>query len=178
MSLFRRSHPPAGLAVRFDASERMLAQGRTATGDPVVATQRGLWTPEGTRIGWHQISKATWSGSELTVVTAVRVDDGPESGPAVIVDAEPLRWPISEPGRLPQVVQKRVNHSVALTEHHLAGSAGVRIVARRVSGRDGLAWFVRYDHPADARSPGVIAAVEQLLARVQGLAAGADDPDL
>jgi hypothetical protein len=61
-----------------------------------------------------------------------------------------------------------VTRSVAFTAHHPLPSGGVRVVARRVAGRDGLAWHVRYDDGTDVADPAVLAATAELVAEAAG----------
>jgi len=148
----------------LERDERVLAWGATDDGEPMLATQLGLWAPmpDGRRrIGWHEINKAAWKEGLLTVTEAVHVESD------VVEDAAPCRWSIAEPGKLPVIIRKRVEGSVAFTEHHSVGAVGVRVVARRVPGRNGLSWWVRYDRPGDHERPDVPAKVEALLTEAQ-----------
>jgi hypothetical protein len=129
----------------LEADERILAWADAPDGQVVVATNQGLWLPGRHRLGWHQINKAAWSGRELRV-TAATVDKECE-GWAVVVDDPVVSILLLEPGDVPEQVRARVTKSVAYTSHHeLPGDGrGVRIVARRVAGVDGLTWTVRFD---------------------------------
>jgi hypothetical protein len=61
-------------------------------------------------------------------------------------------------------VRERVNASVAYTNlEQLPQGGAARIVARRISGRDGLFWFVRYEGRVDRNDPGVISATSRLV---------------
>jgi hypothetical protein len=174
VSLFRRK-PPAKLRPKFDRSERVLAWARTAENHGaagpgvVVVTTLGLWLPGRARLGWHQIHKATWAGARLTVVPSVPVGDPVPltDGTAftVMADDAPVTAHLTEPGEVPAAVRARVTRSVAFTAHHpLPPGGGVRVVARRVPGVDGLAWHVRYDDGTDATDPAVAAATADLVA--------------
>jgi hypothetical protein len=160
LDVFRRGRPPAEALRLIDRDERVTAWGRTADGDVVVATPMGLWLPgaAGTaRVGWHEIHKARWDDGVLTLVLSV------ESSPGVREDAPPQRYVLGEPQGLPAEVRTRVTRSVAYTTHHRLADGGVRIVARRVPGRDGLEWAVRYD-PATSRDADTDQRVADLLA--------------
>ncbi|MEJ3745165.1 hypothetical protein WEI85_17945 [Actinomycetes bacterium KLBMP 9797] len=143
----------------LDRDERILAWAETGDG-VLVATNRGLWLPGLKRLGWHEIHKAVWSGRELTVTPAAVVEE--HGGYAVVADQPLLSYLLLAPGDLPHQVRARVTRSVAYTEHHLLpGGGGVRIVARRVSGVDGLTWTARYDagsSPDDAAVADLVAA--------------------
>ncbi|GAA4713082.1 hypothetical protein [Phytohabitans rumicis] len=144
MKLFRRKAKlPADRRPALEADERILSWAESSDGD-VVATNLGLWLPGRARLGWHEIHKAVWSGRELTVTPAGVVRERPEY--AVVADEPLLTYLLLEPGDVPHQVRARVTRSVAYTEHHpLPDGGGVRVVARRVSGVDGLTWTARYD---------------------------------
>lgn len=164
---FRRPRPPAEVTRQLERDERLLAWGRTTDGDVVVATPRGLRVPGGRRIGWHTIDKAAWADGALTVIEGTVAADDPD----FVEDQPPRTWILDEPGTIPNVVRIRVNRSVAVTEHHeLHPAGGVRIVARRVSGRDGLSWFARCDPGTDRRRPEVREQVTALLAEARARA--------
>lgn len=160
MALFKRKPKlPADKRPALEAEERILAWASTSDDDVVVATNRGLWLPGLSRLGWHEIHKAVWSGRELVVTPAAVIDE--RDGYSVVADQPILSTLLLDPGELPDQVRTRVTRSVAYTEHHaLPGGGGVRVVARRVSGVDGLTWAVRYD-PGTPEDP---AAVDQLVA--------------
>ncbi len=165
----RRRKPPAKLRRPFERGERVLAWARSAD-DPaaaVVVTTLGLWLPGRDRFGWHQINKATWSGSRLTVVPSVAVGDGlgqDGSNYTVMADDAAVAVNLTDPGNVPLTVRQRVTKSVAYTAHHPLPVGGVRVVARRVPGRNGVAWHVRYDDGTDAADPSVAAFTSELVA--------------
>ena len=170
--VFGRRKPPAKLRPPLVRGERVLAWARTSA-DPqqvVVATTLGLWLPGRDRLGWHEIHKATWAGSRLTVVPAVQVGTSGEPGErhgtayAVMADDAAVVVDLTEPGDVPAEVRKRVTRSVAYTAHHPLGNGGVRVVARRVAGVDGLTWHVRYDDGTDLSDPEVAQATAELVA--------------
>lgn len=167
MIVFGRRKPPAKLRPRLDRGERVLAWARTA-GDPnqvIVVTTLGLWLPGRSRLGWHQIHKATWAGSRLTVVPSVEVSSA-SNGVAytVMADDTPIVVDLTDPGEVPAEVRKRVTRSVAFTAHHPLETGGVRVVARRMAGVDGVAWHVRYDDGTDPADPHVEQATAELVA--------------
>jgi hypothetical protein len=141
--VFRRQPKlPADAGVALDPDERVLAWSKT-DGGYAVATNRGLRLPGADRLGWHEIHKAVWSGRELTVTPAgVREE---REGYAVVDDLPPRTVLLLDPRDVPRQVQARVTGSVSYTMHHRLPGGGARVVARRVSGRDGLSWTVRYD---------------------------------
>ena len=160
MALFKRKPKlPADRRPALEPDERILAWATVGDDAVVVATNRGLWLPGHHRLGWHEIHKAVWSGRELEVTPATVVDK--RDGYAVVADQPTLSTLLLDPGDLPDQVRTRVTRSVAYTEHHpLPEGGGVRVVARRVSGVDGLTWTVRYD----PGTPPDEAAVDDLVA--------------
>jgi hypothetical protein len=164
MKLFRRkAKMPADRRPALEPDERILAWAESSGGGDVVATNRGLWLPGLARLGWHEIHKAVWSGRELTVTPAAVVAE--HSGYAVVADQPLLSYLLLEPDDVPHQVRARVTRSVAYTEHHLLpDGGGVRVVARRVSGVDGLTWTVRYDEgtaPDEAAVDDLVAAARE-----------------
>jgi hypothetical protein len=167
----RRRKPPGKVRPALERNERVLAWApAAAAGAPaaVVATNLGLWLPgHAARLGWHQVHKATWSGSNLTVVPSVRVADGIGSDGSpytVMADDTSVVVSLSDPDDVPAVVRKRVTQSVAFTAHFPLSSGGVRVVARRVAGVNGLVWHVRYDEGADPADPEVQAVTAAMVA--------------
>jgi hypothetical protein len=194
--VFGRRRLPAKLRPKLERSERVLAWARTA-GEPeqagvVVVTTLGLWLPGRSRLGWHHIHKATWSGARLTVVPATQVGEPVAldglARPArhvgsytVMADDVPVTVALADPGDLPHTVRQRVTRSVAYTAHHplpptpesgAQPRGGVRVVARRVAGVDGLAWHVRYDEGTDTNDPSVMAFTADLVAEAAAPARG------
>ena len=175
--LFKRRKLPADRLPRLAPNERVLAW--SPTGEPatveatVVATNLGLWW-QGERLGWHQIAKATWDGSAMTIIEARTVAD--RGGYAVIVDQPPRRLPLTDPDQLPHQVRLRVTSSVSYPRHHpLSGTpGGVWVAGRRIPGVDGLTWIVRYDDGVDADVPGVVAITDQLVAAARADATPSD----
>lgn len=173
--MFRRKPKlPDAQRPALDAGERILAwsaldgdpteQGPgapTGEGPVVVATNFGLLLPgQDGRIGWHEIHKASWSGRELTVVPATLVEH--RDSYDVMADAPAQSYALLDAGDVPHEVRARVTRSVGYSTHHQ--EPGVRIVARRVPGVDGLSWAARYDTGVDAKDPAVIAATDELVA--------------
>lgn len=174
MRLFRRRLP---LARRPDLApdERVVAWAVTGAGDAgtVVVTNRGLWLPGAdTRLGWHEVIKATWDERTLTVIPARQVDAG--EGYEVVADAPARRAALPHPGDVPHQVRTRVTASVGFTTYDAVPGGAARVAGRKVSGRDGLTWTVRYDPGTPADDPQVRAATAALVAAAR--AATAVDP--
>jgi hypothetical protein len=80
---------------------------------------------------------------------------------------------MSRPDDVPADVRSRVTRSVAYTGHFPLPDGGMRVVARRVPGRNGVDWHVRYDDGTDREDPEVVAATTAIVAEV-----AAPDPTL
>lgn len=171
----------------------MLTFASTPYGELVVATPKGLWIadhaaagaaagpadppassagrrlltsadgPAGHRLPWEEIVTAKWAGDTLTVTTAVEVV------PKIMKRQPPITLPLPEPADLPRVVRQRVDRSVAASYRRpLANAATVLLVARRVSGQDGLQWYAVFDRDSDADDP---AAQKQALEMLESASA-------
>lgn len=167
MSLFRRRRLPAASRPELQRDERVLAWATTANEAVVVVTNFGLWLPGITgsaRLGWHEIHKATWSGRALLVVPA-RETEARETY-TEMVDEGTVSVTLLDPDKVPEQVRARVTKSVAYTSHHALPGGGVRVVARRVPGKDGLRWTVRYDPGTPADDDAVAALVADARAAI------------
>jgi hypothetical protein len=163
MAWFRRPALPPEERPPLARDERVVAWARTDTG-VLSATNFGLWLPldPPARLGWHEIHKAVWTGSELAVTAAREVTARP--GFAVVEDLPTVTFTVSEPGELPHQVRARVTRSVGYSAHHrLPGGGGFRVAARRVPGLDGLRWTVRYDPGVDPDDPIVAEVTGQIV---------------
>ncbi|WP_245736779.1 hypothetical protein [Micromonospora pattaloongensis] len=175
MALFRRRPKlPADRRPALDRDERVLAWSAVADSEAVVVvTNRGLWLPaQPARLGWHEIHKAVWSGTELAVTPAHVVAE--RDGYRVVADRPVQSYRLREPGEVPHHVRARVTSSVAYSLHHPFAGGGVRVVGRRVSGVDGLSWTVRYDPATDHDSDEAREVAAALVAQARGTA----DPSL
>jgi hypothetical protein len=171
MAFFRRRTLPADKRPRLEREERVVAWAQTPAGDAVVATNRGLFLPgRPARLPWHQIHKAVWSGRELMVTPAETVEE--RDGYEVAEDLPSEGHLLLDPRDLPRQVYTRVTRSVAYTVHHqVPGGGGVRVVARRVSGADGLAWSVRYEPGTDRDSDAIRQRTAELVAEARAAVA-------
>jgi hypothetical protein len=151
---------PDGFAGRLDEQERVLAVAEMVGGGHLVVTSHGVWLPDGRRIGWHLVSKATWSDGALTVVEAEEFDSTGEV--ALLRDLPPRQLRLAEPGGVPEAVHKRVESSIRYRHHRELPGGGAWFVQRSVPGRDGLLLQVRADPGTDA------AAVRRVATEVAG----------
>ena len=166
--MFGRRKVPSNLTPSLERDERVLAWARLNDGVALVATNRGLWLPVGggdlRRLGWHEIHKATWGDGVLTLVAADSTPLIEDSDISVAVDSAPEAYKLDDADNLPKRIRERVTASVAYTSlHQLPTGGSARVVGRRISGRDGLSWFVRYEGNVDRTDPAVIAATSELV---------------
>jgi hypothetical protein len=152
--LLRRPTLPDGVVLEPD--EHVVAVADVAGGGKVVATSRGLWLPDGRRLRWHLISKATWEGGALAVVEAKEVET--VAGAVLIADEPPRRLRLANPGRVPEAVHRRVTGSIKSRHHRDLPGGGAWFVQRAVAGRDGIVLQVRADPGTDADAVRRVAA--------------------
>jgi hypothetical protein len=170
VSIFRRKPKlPAALRPALEPDERVLAWAAPADDQALVATNLGLWLPGCDRLGWQDIHKAAWSGRELRVTPAETAQE--RDGYVVLVDGPVASYLLLDPGELPDQVRTRVTRSVAFTAHYPLPVGGVRVVARRVSGQDGLSWAVRYDSGTPVDREEVVHVTDELVTAARDAAA-------
>lgn len=160
--LGRRERPPAEALSRLDRDERVVSWATTADGDAVVATPLGLWLPGEERIGWHLVDKATWRDGVLMIVAAV------DSGGGVLDELPPRSVRVAVPRDLPQTVRVRVERTITVTRRYALAGGGVRVVGRRVPGRDGVSWQLVFDPAVDREDPEVRAAAAAYVEQLRG----------
>lgn len=153
---------PAAVRAVVGANERILAWAGVRDNDQrfVVATNRGLWWPDepARLILWHLITKVIWSDGVLAVTEAELADDLllVDHDPATVRldDPDPLqplreerdRVPVvGDPAKLTKIIRQRVEGSVVQTHLIRLSEGSARVVARKVSGSDGLAWWARLE---------------------------------
>jgi hypothetical protein len=137
MAFWNRRKLPSAYRELYAKNERTLAWAARADGPDtglVIATNLGLWVDR-RRIGWHEISKATWDNPVLTVTTLEVVDD--DVDPVIVRDRDPFKLTLVEPGHLPHQIYQRVTASITSSELR---ADGTRLVGRRMPGVDGIAW--------------------------------------
>jgi hypothetical protein len=160
-----RELTPEGFTGTLAADERVLADSRTRHGEVVLATERGLWIGD-ERVPWHLLSKATWAGGALEVVEARELEHL-GGGVVLLADAEPRRLPLPEPGRVPEIVHRRVTGAIHSRQHHDLPSGGAWFVQRRTP--DGVVLHVRPDPGTDPDEVRTLAAgVGEKLGRARG----------
>jgi hypothetical protein len=161
-----RRKPPAGARPTLERDERIITWAPladpTAAAGAVVVTTRGVFLPGRERLGWHEIHKATWSSPRLVVVPGRQIAEG--DGYVVMADDAPVVVALSKPDDVPDQVRQRVTKSVAFTHHQPVPGGGIRVVGRRIPGRNGLVYHVRYDDGTDGTDPEVVAFTSELVA--------------
>ena len=155
---------PGEVRRRLDRTEHVVTWTDTAAG-PLVVTNLGLWWPgedgAARRIGWENIDKAVWSDGTLSVVEADIVDD------LLLVEREPVALELTEPRSVPSAVRKRVESTVAQRHEVPVTGQMVRIVARRLPGRDGLGWWALLPDDLADTEP-VREAIRRRIERLRG----------
>jgi hypothetical protein len=159
LSRRRRERPPADVVALLDPDDRIVSWAPTVAGGTLVASRRGLWWPDSPSprlINWERIDKATWQDAAVTVVEADLIDD------LLLIDRAPVRIELAEARDLPQTIRQRVQSGVVSSELVTGGGVSMRVVGRRVPGRDGVSWWARLE-PGVPDSPVVRAVVHDVL---------------
>jgi hypothetical protein len=170
MRLPRGERPPAEVVRLLDQGERVTGWADLAGGVVAVATPLGVWLPGAAepaaayeRTPWHLIDKATWNPPRVALTVAVEGET--LEGASVLVELPPRTLSLETARNLPREVRDRVTRSVWHSAHHaLAPGGGVLVVARRVAGRDGLSWQLRFDPGTDPGDPLLREQVARLVA--------------
>lgn len=148
LARWRRHRLPTEAARPWESGERVVAWAPVESGY-LVATNRGLWLPgRDERLGWHEIHKVTWSERRLMILPGRLVREAasaPDAPVDVLADADQVEFTLTDPGDLPRQIRERVTRNIVYSTHHELSNGGVRVVARRVPGRDGLTYQLRYD---------------------------------
>ena len=140
--------------------ERVLAAAPVTGAGWVAATDHALHVG-GVRLPWSCVVRAAWErADDVLVVETVAAEPG--------VAAATRRLPLEQPGSVPAVVRERVMDSIVVTQRvQLTGSAGVRVVARRIPGSAELAWQLVLDEGLDPADPEVRAGAQAVLDAVR-----------
>ena len=116
---------------------------------PAIGTAGSLAGPAvgAERLSWHLISKATWEGGVLGVVATRETEN--LAGAVLIADQPVRRFRLATPGRVPEIVHRRVTGSIRSRHHRDLPGGGAWFVQRAVPGRDGTVLQVRADPGTD-----------------------------
>lgn len=123
--------PPDVQAVADAApKERLLSWARDDAGEPIVATNAGIWA-YGDRLAWTEIDHVGWAEGVLAILA---------------IDGQTRHIALTEDRDLPAVVRGEVEGSVVTSRAVplRPDGGGAMIVARR-DGTGELHWRVRYD---------------------------------
>jgi len=159
LSARRRERPPAEVVALLAADDRIVSWAPTLAGGAVAASRFGLWWPEPAgprRINWELIDNATWHNDTVTVIEANLVDG------LLLVDRAPVSVELAQARDLPPTIRRRVQSSVVSSELVTGGGIAMRVVGRRVPGRDGVSWWARLE-PGTRDSPDVRVIVHDVL---------------
>lgn len=151
---------PPGVRAKLalDGGERVIAHAGGGGGDYVVATDRALHLPDGSRVGWESVEHAEWKAGVLHVRETVALGERPREHHVRLAD----------PGRLPETVRERITSTIAISQYEqLEKGHGVRIVARRRPATGETVWTVIFDAGLDPHDPALRARAEQVLTRVR-----------
>lgn len=159
--------PARGHRVAVAPGERVLAQAVVVGGGALAGTRDALYLPaspdpsvapgDTRRIPWEQVEAADWD-ADSAVLRVSEVGSWGEQRPEHAFTLEPSR-------RLLQLIRERVSASVVLQRHvPVAGSRGLRVIARRSPGRTApVQWFYEYDAGVDPEDPAVRRAATEAL---------------
>jgi hypothetical protein len=159
---FARPPEPVRAAVEAtsDVDERVLTWGSLVRDEGwLVATTRGLRVVNAAGgeaaalLPWHEVGHARWvatadGGGSFTITPLTEVEPGVQARLA------PRRHALSDPGKLPQEVRRRVDQTVVASQRFpLPDRGGVVLVARRLPGQAAKEWTVVFDHDVDRADP-------------------------
>lgn len=171
---------PPGVELPMRPHETLVQWATGRDGEIVAVTNLALWLVrdgQPLELGWHTVNKATWQDGVLSVTPGQVAGSVEAAGVElpVIVAGRPVVVQLPDARRLPEQVQSRVTRSVALSEYvPVSDGGGVRVVARRIAGRDGLRWFVHPDPGVSMTDPEVLAAVHDLFTQLRQEASPVD----
>lgn len=160
---FRRPSLPAEVRAELalERGERLLSWAPLASGGHAVATDRALVILRGAdrqRVAWWQVTSATWDDQAQQIVLTALTEQGPQA----------VTLPVPERTPLPETVRERVQSSIVVSQHvPLRGSAGVRVVGRRVPGQADVLWQMVLDRGLDPTDEQVRALAQDAVERVR-----------
>jgi len=156
MKVFRRLPAEVRKSLAVEPGERILtfvptgAPGVPPDGGHLVATNLALFLPNGTRVPYESVDRASWDEQGLHLIT---------------MDGTRHQVPVAEPWLLPETVRERVNATIVVNKHVRlpGGRGGVRLVARRKPAGEVTGWTFVFDDGLDPADPGLRALAEQAL---------------
>lgn len=138
----------------LEPGERVLAVARRPDGGWVVGTDRAL-VATGVRTPWVDVAHAQWLDEEGVLVVETVHDPGRSA-----------RYPLDEPGRLPETVRERVTASIVVSRRVAVGDGGLRVVGRREATGE-LLWQVVPDPGVDLEQPVVREVADRTLRQMR-----------
>jgi hypothetical protein len=149
--------PDAVKATALGPGERRVAWAMTPEAQPVVASTRALYLPDGTTLAWDEIERAHWEKPALHLIELTE-QEGSGRRHEVVLD-------LDHDTDLPEEVRGRVSASFAWSSHvKLRPTGGVRIVGRRRAGMEVLDWQLVFDRDTDPHDPALRTQAEEHLA--------------
>ncbi len=151
-------------ALQLRRKERILTTTPDRAGRWHVATDQALHLDADDghrRVPWHCVDRATWDRDTEQLVIFEVADFG-QPQPRYALD-------MAEPGQLLEVVRERVTASIVLSRHvPVAGSRGLKVVARRPpAGDGGVSWSFWLDNGLEPDTPEVVEAANRGLAEAR-----------
>lgn len=158
MGIFRRTAVPAAVkGVALGPGERRVAWATTPDGQPVVASTRALYLPDGMTLAWDAIERVHWDRPVLRLIELTERAGGGQQ--------HRVELDLDQDTDLPVEVRARISASVAWSSHvKLRPAGGVRIVGRRRAGMEVLDWQLVFDADTDPTDPAARAQAEEHLA--------------
>jgi hypothetical protein len=142
----RRTVPDTVKAV----ADRRLAWGVTLDGVTLVASPASLYV-DGVPLAWTSIEKVGWATPLLRVTEIAEVEG---AGTVHL-------WELEQDHQLAETIRERVTQSVGWSDvRKLSPSGAVRLVGRRVPGRDALLWQTVWQQGTDPSDPFLRAQAE------------------
>jgi hypothetical protein len=151
MRLFRRM--PAEVAALVEPGDRVLAWAESSAGW-VVATESCFVVPDGERVAWESIHRATWDEGVLLLRRGGRGE---------------IRLTLDlDETRLPEAVRERVEASIVLSERVQLSRGSAVIMARRPPSGGEIAWTVVFEN-LDVEDAEIRAEATAEVERLKGL---------
>ena len=148
--------------------ERLLAVACGASGELLAATDLALYHQPSqlwTRLGWEEVGLVDWDEQQRILLLMGLTPQVP----ARTVLCLARDW------GLPAMAAERAGSAKVLDQRiSLHGSAGARVVARRIPGRTQISWLVVLDHGLDPADPQLRSELESALTALRA-ATGVED---
>ena len=153
-----RLPPEVSAALPLESGEHPLAWATDTSGQWYVGTDRACYLPAKDghrRLRWEEVERAEWDQDrEALVVVEIPDWGGVETR---------IEIPVTEPGRLLELIQERVTKSVVSTTYvPVHGRKGLTVIARRSpTGRGPVGWSYVLSKGLDSSDPEVAQKLEE-----------------